>query len=117
MKLIFATESFRNECNNQEQLIKRFGASRARSIRQRLDELFNADVLEDMKSLPHVAFHSFPDSTGELAVEAGTPYWLTFRPFSSGEAGAPGSWDWKKIDSIIIVDLIAANEKRSPKPI
>lgn len=117
MKLIFATESFRNECNNQDLLVKRYGALRARSLRQRLDELSAAEVLEDMRSMPHVPFHAFPDSPGVLAVEVGTPYWLTFRPISAGESGPPGGWDWKKIDSILIVGLPVADEKRSPKPI
>lgn len=117
MKLIFATESFRNECNNQDLLVKRYGASRARSLRQRLDELSAADVLEDMRSMPHVPFHAFPDSPGDLAVEAGAPYWLCFRPFPASESGPPVASDWKKIDSILILGLIAADEKRSPKPV
>src|SRR5688572_8236838 len=117
MKLLFATESFRNECNNQEQLVKRYGANRARLVRQRLDELFNAEVLEDVRSLPHVAIHAFADGAGELAVEVGAPHWLTFRPEAAGEGAVPAPGDWKKVDCIRILGLVKADEKRSPKPV
>lgn len=115
MKLLFATEAFRTECNNQEMLVKRYGGQRARLIRQRLDELFNADVLEDMRSLPHVAIHAL--SGGDLGVDVGKPYWLAFRPYPEQSGVAPAAEGWKKIDSIQILGLARTDAENSPKPI
>lgn len=115
MKLLFATEAFRTECNNQEMLVKRYGGQRARLIRQRLDELFNADVLEDMRSLPHVAIHAL--AGGDLGVDVGKPYWLAFRPYPGQAGEAPATEGWKKIDSIQIIGLARTDAENSPKPI
>lgn len=116
MNLIFATEEFRNECNNQERLVRKYGAERARLVRQRLDEFFNAEVLEDVRSLPHLALHAFPGNPSDLAVDVGAPYWLTFRSGASGKTPAIPR-DWNKVDSIIILDIIKADEQSGPKPI
>jgi hypothetical protein len=111
MRIVFATEALKNECNNQELLVKRLGANRARVLRQRLDELFNADVLADIRSFPHIGI-SAPQGDGDLALDLGAPCRLMFRP----EASYPGNggWDWNKIDSIIIVALRGTDAK--PKP-
>jgi hypothetical protein len=117
MQLTFATEAFRNECNNQDLLVKRHGAVMARLIRQRLDELYNSESLADLLSLPHVAVHAWPDSPADLAVEIVRPHWLVFRPEPASGEGKPGAGKWKKVDSIRITGLMRADEKRSPKPI
>lgn len=117
MKLLFATEAFRNECNNQDRLVRSYGAHRARLIRQRLDELFNAEVLEDVRSLPHVAIHEVAEGGGGLAVEVGAPLWLAFRPEPSFAEAAFDPGNWKKVDCIRVLGLVRADEKRSPKPV
>ena len=111
MKIVFANEALKNECNNQELLIRRLGAKRARMLRQRLDELFNADALADIRSFPHIGISSH-NGGADLALDLGPPYKLLFRP----EAPYPGNggWDWNKIDSIIIVALRGSDGK--PKP-
>ncbi len=110
MKITFATEAFRNECNNQELLVKRYGPQHAKLLRQRLDELFNAEVLEDMRSLPHVGFVGPLLGPSDLALDLGRPYRLVFRPHP--EPTSDGGWDWKKIDSIQIMGLLKTNEKK-----
>ena len=110
MKISFATEALRNECNNQELLVSRYGQQRARILRQRLDELFNADVLEDMRRMPHVTFLGSGQGPADLALDLGRPYRLAFRPHP--EPTLNGGWDWKKIDSIQIVGLIRTDDKK-----
>ena len=109
MKIVFANEELRDECNNQDALKKRYGAERAKLLRQRLDELFNAETLEEMRSMPHVRLISSTDGEATLALDAGEPYRLLFRPnLASGPAD--GS-DWKKIDSIFILGMSKRDEK------
>jgi proteic killer suppression protein len=103
MKILFANEALKKECNNQEMLIKRLGPYRAKLLRQRLDELFSADVLADIRSLPHVGISVPPPGGTDLALDLGHPCRLMFRP--AGLPPGDGVWDWNKIDSIIILAL------------
>ncbi len=112
MKIVFANESLKNDCNNQETLVRRLGANRARVLRQRLDELFNAEVLGDMRSMPHLSITGPASGNGELALDLGQPFKLLFRPV--GPVVADGGNDWNKIDSIIILGLRGADAKPSP---
>jgi hypothetical protein len=100
MKIVFATERLKNECNNQELLVNLYGAERARLLRQRLDELFNAEVLEDMRSLPHVAIAGAPPES-DLAVDLGARFSLVFRPADGSDPGG----DWRNVDSILILGI------------
>jgi hypothetical protein len=112
MNILFDTEDLRNECNNQELLAKSYGAARARLIRQRLDEMFNAGVLEDLRSMPHVSIaDAGPAQGNDLALDLGAPYRLIFRP-AGGASNGIG--EWNKIDSIIILGLREHHAK--PKP-
>ena len=108
MKIVFATDELRKECNNQELLIKRFGPTIARLMRRRLDELFNSEVLEDLRSMPHVNIGGadWPD----LAMDLQPPYRLIFRPVQTDGNGIA---DWKKIDSILILGL-RKNDAQTP---
>jgi hypothetical protein len=102
MKMVFATDDLKDECNNQETLVKLYGSHRAKLVRQRLDELFNADVLADMRTMPHVTF--LDSRAPALALDVGYPYRLAFKPTRPPEEN--GEWDWKKVDSLCILGLI-----------
>lgn len=104
MKIVFENGELRNDCNNQELLVKRYGSHRARLLRQRLDELFNAEVLEDVRRLPHVNIAGAPEGPGDLELDLGHPYRLAFRPHPISKHSNSG-WDWNKIDSIMILEL------------
>jgi hypothetical protein len=98
MKIVFATERLKNACNRQERLVRMYGAERARLIRQRLDELFNAEVLEDLRSMPHVTLAGAAPGS-DLALHLGPRFQLLFKP---NPVADPGD-DWKNIDSITIL--------------
>jgi hypothetical protein len=110
MNIVFADDELRNECNNQELLVRRYGAVRARIMRQRLDELFNAEVLEDMRSMPHVSIAGSAKGP-ELALDLGAPYRLIFRPAGDHDRS---TGEWNKIDSILILGL--RKNDAEPKP-
>lgn len=104
MKIVFESEVLRTECNNQELLVKRYGSNLAQLLRQRLDELFNAEFLEDMRSMPHVSITNLHGVPGDLALEIGPAHRLVFRPhpFDSDRSGPS---DWNKINSLIILGV------------
>jgi plasmid maintenance system killer protein len=113
MKIVFANENLRKDCNNQDLLVKRYGAEIARLLRQRLDELFNAEVLEDMRSLPHVSISASLQGGPDLSLEVGAQYRLAFRPYPHSKF-SNGGMDWNKIDSIFILGLF--KHDADPKP-
>ena len=112
MKILFANDALKKECNNQEMLVKRLGPYRAKLLRQRLDELFNADVLADIRFLPHVGISGPSQGGTDLALDLGHPCKLMFRP--AGAHPGDGGWDWNKIDSIIILALRGTDAKQNP---
>lgn len=112
MNIIFADEALRKDCNNQEMLIKRLGPARAKRLRQRLDELFNAEVLADLRSLPQVVISGPSVGGSDLALDLGHPCKLMFRPAAIHPGD--GGWDWNKIDSIVIVALRGTDAERDP---
>ncbi len=104
MKIVFANEALRIECNNQELLVKRYGTALARILRQRLDELFNAQSLDEMRSMPHVAIAGSLSGSADLRLELEAGNRLVFRPHPPSKH-SQGGMDWGKIDSIIILGL------------
>jgi proteic killer suppression protein len=54
MDIVFENSKFEEECNNQRLRLKKHGADRAKRILQRLDDLRDANVLEDMRNLPMI---------------------------------------------------------------
>src|SRR5438445_9434794 len=105
MKIVLANEALRNECNNQVLLVKRYGAELARVLRQRMDELFNAEVLVDMRSMPHVLISGASPGNPDLSLDLVPPYRLVFRPHAPAKH-SNGGMDWNKIDSILIAGLL-----------
>ncbi|MEO7427351.1 MAG: killer suppression protein [Fibrobacteria bacterium] len=104
MKLVFTSDELMQECNNQKLLHKRYGGELAKALRLRLDELFNAQSLEEMRSLPHIVISGSPRDKGPLRLDLTGVHQLTFRPHPVPKIGH-GGMDWKKIDSILILGI------------
>lgn len=51
MDIFFATAELQKECNDFGLLVERYGAVLAPLIRRRLDELYNANNMEEMRAL------------------------------------------------------------------
>ena len=52
MVILFKTAKLKKECNNENLMVRRFGAARARLLKRRLTELAAATTLEDLRNLP-----------------------------------------------------------------
>lgn len=113
MKILFDNEALRNDCNNLDLLVKRFGEKRARLLRRRLDDFFTAESMEDLLALPHVSITGNPEGPGNLALDLGCPFRLLFRLIRPPRHESGGG-DWKKIDSMIILGISQENGKFVP---
>jgi hypothetical protein len=104
MNIVFDNDELRLECNNQELLRKRYGGELAKVLRLRLDELFNAQSLDEMRSLPHIGISGPALANGILQLDLTGAHRLAFRAHPASKYGH-GGLDWKKIDSILILGL------------
>lgn len=111
MDIVFKNQKFKKECNNQRLLQKQHGQIRAKRIRQRLDDLRAADVLEDMRNLPGRCHELRGDRGGQLSLDLDHPYRLIFEPANDPIPLKPdGGIDWKKVTAIKIIGVDDTHE-------
>ncbi len=81
MDILFQDRKLEKACNDQSLLVRKYGPTRAKLLRRRLDELRAAEKLEVMRSLPQVRCHELKGNReGTLAVDLDHPYRLIFEP-------------------------------------
>lgn len=91
--------------------MRKHGAIRAKRIRQRLDDLRAAEVLEDMRHVPGRCHELKGDRAGQLSLDLDHPYRLIFEP-----ANAPvptkedGGLDWTKVTAVIIIGVVDTHD-------
>ena len=93
--------------NKTKKLRREYGAKMAKVIRRRLDDLADAECLEDMRHLPGRCHELSGDRKGTLSVDLRKQYRLIFRPRVEGPAPTrpDGGLDWQAVDAIEIVEV------------
>ncbi len=111
MDIVFRSVKFEQECNNQRLLEKNQGKIRAKRIRQRLDSLRAANVLEDMRNLPGRCHELLHDRAGQLSLDLDHPYRLIFEPVDDPiPVKTDGGLDWSKITAVRIIGVEDTHE-------
>lgn len=111
MDIVFNNRKFEKECNNQRLLEKNHGANRAKRIRIRLDNLRDANVLEDMRNLPGRCHELLQDRAGQLSLDLDHPYRLIFEPADEPIPTKPdGGIDWNKVTAVRILGVDNTHE-------
>lgn len=112
MIIVFKTGKLRKECNEENQMVKRFGPQRAKLLKRRLAELTAATILEDLLTLPQTRCHELKgDRKGQLSVDLGHPYRLIFEPAHNPRPKKPdGGLDWTKVTEIRILGVEDTHE-------
>ena len=80
MDISFNDNKLRKYANNDSQAIKKLGQRRATLYKQRLDDLFDAQSLEDVRYLPGNFHELTSDRKGQWACNLDHPYRLIFEP-------------------------------------
>ena len=81
MVILFKTAKLDKEYNNENLMVKRFGARRATLLKRRLNELHAASSLGVLRSLPQTRCHELKGNRkGQLSVDLDHPYRLIFEP-------------------------------------
>jgi plasmid maintenance system killer protein len=111
MDIVFNNRKFEKECNNQRLLEKNHGTDRAKRIRRRLDNLRDANVLEDMRNLPGRCHELLQDRAGQLSLDLDHPYRLIFEPADEPIPTKPdGGIDWNKVTAVRILGVEDTHE-------
>lgn len=111
MDIVFKNKKFQEECNNQRTLEKKHGKIRSKKIRQRLDNLRAANVLEDMRNLPGRCHELRDNRAGQLSLDLDHPYRLIFEPADEPIPTKPdGGIDWTKVTAIKIIGVENTHE-------
>ena len=111
MDIHFASDRFKNLCNNDRQLRKQHGAVRAKKIRQRLDDLRAVKTLAVMRQLPGRCHELKGDRAGQLSLDLDHPYRLIFQPdHDPVPAKADGGLDWTAVTRIMIMEIADTHE-------
>ncbi len=111
MIIVFKNQKFQEQCNNQRLLEKKYGTKRAKRIRQRLDNLQAATVLEDMRNLPGRCHELRHDCAGQFSLDLDHPYRLIFEPADDPIPLKPdGGIDWTQVRAIRIIGVKDTHE-------
>jgi len=111
MDIVFNNRKFEKECNNQQLLKRNHGADRAKRIRQRLDNLRAADVLEDMRNLPGRFHQLVQDRAGQLSLDLDHLCRLIFEPANEPLPTKPdGGIDWTQVTAVNILGVENTHE-------
>ena len=112
MVIIFKTTKLKKECNNENLLVKRFGARRANLLKRRLNELQAALSLDVLRSLPQARCHELKGNRkGQVSVDLDHPYRLIFEPADNPLPKKPdGGLDWNKVTKVRIIGVEDTHE-------
>lgn len=87
MKLLFKSRKLKYQCENPKEARKVYGAAIGSKLTQRVNELYNAPNLKDIKNIPAARLHRLQGKRAdEFAVDLVHPYRLIFKPIMQEKA-------------------------------
>ncbi len=104
MDIFFSDEDDQRLCADPKLMKKKLGASSAKKLQRRLDDLDAVQNLEDMSHLPGRCHELSGDRKGQLALDLDHPYRLIFQPEEQPPPTKPdGGLDRTKVEAIRIL--------------
>lgn len=107
MEITFEDKKLRKYANDDRQALKKLGARRAKLYKQRLDDLFDAETLEDTRNLPG-NYHELTNTRkGQWACDLDHPYRLIFEPLENPiPTNDDGQYIWIEIKAVEIIEIV-----------
>lgn len=107
MDITFDDNKLRKYANNDKQAIKKLGQRRAELYKQRLDDLFAASTLEDVRYLPGNYHELKGNRKGQWACDLDHPYRLIFEPHENPiPTNESGQYIWLEITGVEIIEIV-----------
>ena len=106
MDIIFGSSKLRKDCCDDKRARGRWGPRQAKLIRQRLDELRAAEVLEQIRHLPQARCHELRGArAGQLSVDVVHPYRLVFEVVGPVPRKPDRGLDWTGVKQVRILEV------------
>jgi proteic killer suppression protein len=103
MEIFFKTKKIATLCNKHNKAVKKFGADCAEKLQLRLQQLWSAECLEDMKyGRPHPLNGN---REGQFAIDLAGAVRLVFEALDPIPKTSDDATDWGKVVAINIVFL------------
>lgn len=107
MDISFDDNKLRKYANNDKQAIRKLGQRRADLYKQRLDDLFDASTLEDVRYLPGNYHELKGNRKGQWACDLDHPYRLIFEPHEDPiPTDESGQYIWLEIKGVEIIEIV-----------
>jgi plasmid maintenance system killer protein len=107
MKIHFRTKKLQKICSLDREMVKQVGAKSAKRLKQRMMELWAADMLSDISHLPPPRCHELTGrDAGTFSVDLEHPYRLLFIPASDPvPLCSAGGVDRTQVTEIEIIEI------------
>jgi proteic killer suppression protein len=106
MRITFKTKHLKKCANNERYALKSLGKIRAKRLKIRLDDLYGAISLEDVRHLPGRYHELSEDRKGQWACDLDHPYRLIFKPHEYPvPTNETGRYVWMEIVGIEIIEI------------
>lgn len=107
MQITFEDKKLKKYANDDRQALKKLGARRAKLYKQRLDDLFDAETLEDTRYLPGNYHELKGPRKGQWACDLDQPYRLIFEPHENPiPTNDDGQYIWIEIKAVEIIEIV-----------
>lgn len=107
MDIYFRDTNLEKYAKDERLCIRKLGKERAEKFFKRLNQLFNAETLEDVRHLPGHYHELVEDRKGQWGCDLDQPYRLIFE---SHEQHTPksenGVYSWIEITAIDIIEIV-----------
>jgi proteic killer suppression protein len=106
LKISFSNRKLEKLANNYWKCQKELGQIRARLYQRRLQDLQNAQTLEDVRNLPGHYHELREDRKGQWACDLDQPYRLVFEPQEKPiPTDKSGKYVWIEIKGVEIIEI------------
>ena len=106
MRILYANARLKKVFNNHKLLKRKHGARAAAIIRRRLDDLYAADTLADMRTLPGRCHELRANRAGQLALDLDHPRRLVFEPANDPiPRSSDGGLIWEQVTAVVIIGV------------
>ena len=106
MNITFDSKKLQKQANDDRLRLKELGQKRADLLKKRLNDLRNADTLEDVRYLPGRYHELTGNRKGQWACDLDHPYRLIFEPHENPiPTNASGQYLWIEIKGVEIIEI------------
>lgn len=110
MEVSFDDADLAGTLRSEREMLRKYGAVRARKLQLRLKTLQSAETLADMRSLPGRCHELRGDLAGHLSLDLDHPYRLIVRPSEVSLPGPGGGLDWSAVRSVVVVGIVDTHD-------